>query len=177
MFKSLLDIICEQYHQNRVNLREGSLGVTNLDTAQGEILPEDFQVLPEDVLCFHSQNTDQPRTVKLLSNATRTEEIFGSHSSSACLRFVREDSLFKPGTCFDKDWSTCVTLVLKTPFVRTGSLQSLPFSCQTPGASRTQSKLSERRKPRLLVGRALQLLQNLCTRITEYQTAFSSHAA
>ena len=100
-------------------------------------------LLPKDVLHFHSQSTDQPRTVKLLLNAFRTEEIFGSHSSSARSQFVREDSLFKPGTCFDKDWSTCVALVLKTAFVHTGSLQSLPFSHQAPGASRTRRKLSE----------------------------------
>lgn len=101
------------------------------------------ELLPKDGLHFHSQNADQPRTVKLLSNAFRTEKIFGSYSSSACLQFVREDSLFKPGTCFDKDWSTCVTLVLKTAFVHTGSLQSLPLSHQTPDASRTRRKLSE----------------------------------
>lgn len=126
-----------------------------LRTSGEELLPKDVL---QDVLHFHSQDTDQPRTVKLLSNAFRTEKIFGSHSSSACLQFVTEDLLFKPGTCFDKAWSTCVTLALKTAFVHTGSLQSLPFSHQTPGASRTQSKLSERRKPSSLAGRALQLL-------------------
>lgn len=41
----------------------------------------------------------QPRTAKAPLKASRTEERFGSHSSSACLWFEREDSLFKAGTC------------------------------------------------------------------------------
>lgn len=116
------------------------------------------------------------QTVRLLSNAFRTEEIFGSHSSSACLRFVREDSLFNQAPVLTKTGIHASLWFLETAFVHTGSLQSLPFSQQILGASRTQQKLSEWRKPRSLVGRA-QLLKNLCTRITKYQIAHSFPAA
>lgn len=83
-------------------VREASGSQTCTQHIQGE-RSEDFR---GPACIFIHKSTDQPRTDKLLANAFIAGEVFGSHSSSACLRFVREDSLFSTGTCSDKGWST-----------------------------------------------------------------------
>lgn len=81
---------------------EGSLGAAHgtgqdLSEAPGE------ELLPKALLHFPFTNPQaQPRTAKAPLKASRKEERFGSHSSSACLRFEREDSLFRAGTCSDR---------------------------------------------------------------------------
>lgn len=107
------------------------------------------ELLPKAVLHFHSQTPAQPRTAKAPLKASRTEERFGSHSSSACLRFEREDSLFKAGTCSDRaEVCASLTLLSQTAFVERLP-PAPPLLPPHPRASRTQ-KLSEGRNPRLL---------------------------
>lgn len=108
------------------------------------------ELLPEAILHFHSQTPAQPRTAKAPLKASKTEERFGSHSSSACLQFEREDSLFKAGTCSDRA-RVCASL---TPLSQTAFVERLPPAPPLlpphPGASPAHSKFSEGRNPRLL---------------------------
>lgn len=70
----------------------------------------------------------QARTAKAPLKARRTEERFGSHSSSARLRFEREDSLLRAGTCSGRAGLRASLLRSQTASVR-GS-PALPFPHQ-----------------------------------------------